>query len=830
MPEGREHITSNPPPDRRGGRARQETREDPRKNWNVGFVRQVILVGVFLSIVGIIIYALARTRAGLGQLLGGGWGLALGLVILLALAALWLRLRTLRVRTIRSRLLIAFLGVLFVPAATILPGQVIAGFQTGRQRSIDQLESVVTLKEAAIETWLATLETDLAAVLVEEDAKELLVDLLGESSNTRLQQEAHDEFQRHLVQTLERTQRFDSVFLMNQRGHVVASTDLTQEGRSYRGFTFFQRGLEGEQAHLTWEWAQWWLDSVRPIVDEDGNVVGVLAGRASLATLNDIVLERTGLGDTGETYLISAERNVLTGLRGGRLPYVPDEGTYGALVKERENGSGIYENYQDVPVVGVYHWIPDLLVALVAEQEQNEAFSSTYTMLAINAGVALIALFIAVLASLFIARNIATPLADLAQTSEQIAAGDLEQIAKVHREDEIGVLAQHFNSMTAQLRGLVGSLEQRVAERTSELERRSTYMQASAEVGRAASSILDSDQLIRRVVGLIREGFDLYYVGLFLVDEVGEWATLRAGTGEAGRTMLARGHRLKVGEGMIGWSIAHAQARIALEAEEDVVRKVAPELPDTRSEAALPLRSRSRVLGALTIQDDQPDAFDQDTIAVLQTMADQVAVALDNARLFTEGQETLEAARRAHGELSRQDWIKLLRTRPDLGYASHEDGVAKAADVWRPEMEQALHRGATIRGDEADAGDRFPLAVPIKVRDDVIGVLDTYKPAADGEWTIEEISLLETLAGRLGEALDSARLYQDTQRRASRERLTSEIADTMRRATGVEDIIRIAVDELFDTLGTSRAFVRLGAVSPGQNGGKNSHGDDGHEH
>jgi GAF domain-containing protein len=144
-------------------------------------------------------------------------------------------------------------------------------------------------------------------------------------------------------------------------------------------------------------------------------------------------------------------------------------------------------------------------------------------------------------------------------------------------------------------------------------------------------------------------------------------------------------------------------------------------------------------------------------------------------------------------------------------------------------MEQALRKGATVRGAETDAGDRLPLAVPIKVRGDVIGVLDTYKPAADGEWTIEEISLLETLAGRLGEALDSARLYQDTQRRASRERLTSEIADTMRRAADVEDIIQTAVDELFSALGTSRAFVRLGAVSPGQNGGEGSRWGDGHK-
>jgi nitrogen fixation/metabolism regulation signal transduction histidine kinase len=222
-------------------------------------------------------------------------------------------------------------------------------------------------------------------------------------------------------------------------------------------------------------------------------------------------------------------------------------------------------------------------VVLLAEQEQYEAFSTIYTMLIINVGVALVAVLIAIVASLFIARNIAAPLADLAETAKQVASGDLEHVVQMDRQDEIGVLAQQFNSMTAQLHEFVGGLEQRVNERTGELERRSAYLQASTEVGRAASSILDSDQLIRRAVELIRERFDLYYVGLFLVDETREWAVLQAGTGEAGRAMLARGHRLRVGEGMVGWSVAHAQARIALEAEEDAVRKVAPELPETRS-------------------------------------------------------------------------------------------------------------------------------------------------------------------------------------------------------------------------------------------------------
>ena len=123
---------------------------------------------------------------------------------------------------------------------------------------------------------------------------------------------------------------------------------------------------------------------------------------------------------------------------------------------------------------------------------------------------------------------------------------------------------------------------------TRELERRADYLETSAEVSRSATSILDAEQLIQQTVDLIRERFGLYYVGLFLLDATGQWAVLRAGTGEAGRAMLARGHRLKVGEGMIGWCIANAQARIALDASEDVMRVAPPELPETRSEAALP--------------------------------------------------------------------------------------------------------------------------------------------------------------------------------------------------------------------------------------------------
>jgi GAF domain-containing protein/HAMP domain-containing protein len=445
--------------------------------------------------------------------------------------------------------------------------------------------------------------------------------------------------------------------------------------------------------------------------------------------------------------------------------------------------------------------------------------SWTYKMLGITVGAGLLGVLIAVGASLFITRGIATPVAGLARTATQIALGDLTQVARVEREDEIGTLAQAFNSMTVQLRDLIGSLEHRVYERTRELERRSSYLQASAVVSQAATSILETDELIQQVVELIREHFGLYYVGLFLLDEAGEWATLRAGTGEAGRAMLLRGHQIKVGEGMIGWSVAHAEPRVTLEAGEDAIRLATPELPDTRSEAALPLRSARRAgqaFGALTVQHTEPGAFDEEAITLLQTMADQVAVALDNARLFAERQKAVETLQRVYGELSRQAWTDILRAQPMLGYRSDEQGtthIAKAGDFWRMEMDQALQTGQTTQGVEIggdDADGKRTLAVPIKVRGQVVGVLDTFKPAEAGDWTPEEISMLEAIAAQLDPALESARLYQDTQRRAAREQTIRHVTDQMRRAVDMETILQNTVVELAKAMGAPRAYVRLG--------------------
>jgi GAF domain-containing protein len=191
--------------------------------------------------------------------------------------------------------------------------------------------------------------------------------------------------------------------------------------------------------------------------------------------------------------------------------------------------------------------------------------------------------------------------------------------------------------MAAQLRESVAGLEQRVAQRTWELDRRATQLQAASEVSRSASSLREPQTLIRQAVNLIRDRFDYYYVGLFLLDDPGRWAALQAGTGEAGREMLAQGHKLEVGgDSMIGWCMAQSQARIALDVGEEAVRFDNPLLPETRSEMALPLICRDRVIGALTVQSVVPQAFSDQDISILQTMADQVANALENAQLLQE--------------------------------------------------------------------------------------------------------------------------------------------------------------------------------------------------
>jgi GAF domain-containing protein/HAMP domain-containing protein len=442
----------------------------------------------------------------------------------------------------------------------------------------------------------------------------------------------------------------------------------------------------------------------------------------------------------------------------------------------------------------------------------NQAtYAEVQNRLILVASAYVVALILALLLAGLIQRSITRPVADLRRGAEAFRQGQMDVTIPVVGSDELSLLGRAFNQLVAQLRELIGSLEQRVADRTHELERRAMQLATAADVSRAAASILDLEPLTRRVAESVRERFDLYYTGLFLLDAQGRYAVLEAGTGEAGEAMKNQGHKLEVdGVSMVGAACAQRQARIALDVGDEPVRFDNPLLPLTRSEMALPLVVGSIVLGALDVQSTKPAAFSEEDIAVLQLVADQVAVAIQNAKLFAEVQVSLEAERRAYGEISQEAWTQLIQTRgASLGYTSDEQGISPASQVTEAHSRAAMRAGRVVAGSDGASA----LAVPIRVRDRVIGVIDAEKPMGAGAWTAQETALLEALIDQLGIALEGARLYEDTLYRAVQERLLAQVAARMRETLDVRTVLETAADELYQALSLDKVVIHLAGES-----------------
>ncbi|MBN2391395.1 MAG: GAF domain-containing protein [Anaerolineae bacterium] len=344
-----------------------------------------------------------------------------------------------------------------------------------------------------------------------------------------------------------------------------------------------------------------------------------------------------------------------------------------------------------------------------------------------------------------------------------------------------------------------------LVQQTSELERRARYLEATVSVARDVATVQEPQMLLTNVVRLISEQFGFYHAGAFLLDSTGEWAILQAASSEGGQRMLARGHKLRVGQqGTVGYVTSRGKARITLDISEDAIFFNNPDLPETRSAVTLPLRVHDQIIGALDVQSKEPNAFGDEDAKVLQSLADQIALAMSNAQLFLQAQESIEAERLARGELSREMWARLLGGEGELGYLSTAQGISSTWDAWLPEMETAMQSAKTVVSEQ----DRTRLAIPLEVGGQVIGVLDGYK--AQG-WTVEEVAMTQTLVEQLNAAVERARLYRDTQRRAARERTVGEVTGRIRETLNVEAVLKTAADEIRQALQLERLVVRLGA-------------------
>jgi GAF domain-containing protein/HAMP domain-containing protein len=409
-----------------------------------------------------------------------------------------------------------------------------------------------------------------------------------------------------------------------------------------------------------------------------------------------------------------------------------------------------------------------------------------------------------VLLGLIVSRRLVNPIQKLANAAQEVSAGQWNVEIPQEGTDEIGLLGRAFASMTKQLQTQFQNLESRVESRTHDLSRKTAQLEAASEVAREAAAIRDLDQLLEQVTQLISAKFGFYHAGIFLLDEAREYAVLRAASSEGGRNMVARGHRLKVGEvGIVGYVAGRTRPRIAFDVGEDAVYFHNPDLPLTRSEMAIPLKSQERVIGVLDVQSVEPSAFTPDDIEILQVLADQVALAVDNARLITETRQAIEELNRSYSQQNLFAWSERLRGR-STGFFYNSLGVTP---IEKAQMDRD-RRPPTLG--ISSGGDGSLLVVPIVVHGQVLGGIHLNREKGEAPWTEEELRVVEQAIAQIGPALENARLLEEAQTRASREQTVNVIATQVRNAAGVQAILQNTVRELGKALGVSHTFIQFG--------------------
>jgi GAF domain-containing protein/HAMP domain-containing protein len=598
-----------------------------------------------------------------------------------------------------------------------------------------------------------------------------------------------------------------------------------------------------------------------PVYDASGTFRGVIAMDVQLGRITEIV-SSIHSGQTGYAFLIDRDRRLIAmpesgyamlGITPEQLPLgtaldtaqvpggLPADLT-GLLAKMSAGESGLdtlslggverFAVYRPVPEVGYSMAVlvpsQELLAGAIAARTQLAASGTSTTR--VTLGLIAVTLLLASLATILLGNSLTSPLLTLTRTAERISGGDLKAYAPVRGRDEIGLLSETLNTMTTSLRETVQSLEDRVKDRTAALElasadasRRAAQFEAITRVTAAIGSTRSTRELMPLVASVIAETFGYYHVGIFLTDQATQQAYLIAANSEGGRRMLERHHTLKIGEqGIVGYVAARGEPRVARRVGEDAVFFNNPDLPATQSEAALPLRGAAGIIGVLDVQSSMENAFRPEDLRVLALLADQVSLAIENTRLFETTQRSLMEAETLYRQYVHDAWH---RARPDEQVAGYRYAAGTAMPVRRgtaPLGAQAPRRGTaplhtaplgplpprrgTAPLDPGLASNVPPLRVPIKLRGETIGDL-VVRRSQNQQWSQDEIDLVQAVAERVALSAENARLFDETSRRAERERLVTEITSKIRSSNDPQEMIRTAMNELRDVLGATQIQV-----------------------
>ncbi len=400
-----------------------------------------------------------------------------------------------------------------------------------------------------------------------------------------------------------------------------------------------------------------------------------------------------------------------------------------------------------------------------------------------------IALLLIVVAGYFAAGYLAKPIVQLSDAANRIRNGELShQITEIPATRELADLALDFNSMTANLSELITNLERRVAERTEDLTRKTEQLRAASYVARQTAEVQDLQALLDLVVNLITDQFGYYHAGIFLPNEAGDQVTLMAASSIGGKQMIQRGHSLKVGtQGIVGYTAAQKQSRIALDVGLDAVFFNNPDLPLTRSEIALPLIVRDNLLGVLDIQSDKPGAFTIQDIDVLETLADQVSVAIEKAQLLVSSQEAFSQIEALATVRTREAWAQKLKER----------GLV------------VTYTPLGLRAEKPSASEPNMLTVPISLRGQRLGAIEIARKGSTA-WSKQDEEVIRDVATQMGLAIDNIRLLEEATQKAKQEQTVGELAFRFSQALDMDSLLQTAARELGQLPGVEETSVYIG--------------------
>lgn len=562
--------------------------------------------------------------------------------------------------TLRTRLLSGFIiiGALPVLSAAII--SLAIGLFNWRQQSFERLETVADSKQEAILRWADSVQQKLAIAANSDCGYDRINVIVSLARDDKYLQFYNQVVRNHFVDFLTQAGGIEALSLADRNGLIILSSDIHQEGKRLSNLkinagilTQPSLSIIRPVSNKTYSLDNFQILASSPISGLSPDDRGLLIAQPRLDRLVQILNDYTGLGKTGKTYLITADEFVFADSRlqadlQDNLTFTPTDGLRKAI-ETKAVVSGIFLDFHQRHVLAVYRWLPELGVVLAVEQDRLETFSTIFETLGINLIIVTIALAVAIALSMVVVRDIVQPITDLADTATRIAGGDLNQIAKVNQADEIGILANAFNSMTAQLRELITNLEKRVADRTQELERLALQLETSARVGREITSILEINELLSKVSELIKDTFNYYGVHIFLLDEQknqlifnGKWE------GKPYHFTLDIGQ-----DSLNGKAAFYNQAILANDVALEPSYRMDDHYPETQAELVVPLRIGNRVIGTLDILSTEKNAFNPDDLLVVQSLGDQIAIAIENARLYDRSRElaVLEERNRMAREL-----------------------------------------------------------------------------------------------------------------------------------------------------------------------------------